>query len=347
MTGRRALSRALRILPVALAVTLAAQNPPADEQGVLMVYRQMEQADRRGDGRLWFSLRDRKTLDSMDAKVKDMILQSGRARPSVQYDALAVRVHGTQAVLAGRVTDSQGGTTQYAAVLFTIEGQRWKVAREQWSDRPFDPFVLSAWLPPQDGAFLRDGPPWKGIAYATLNTQVLAKLEMPWKIQATIDETFLYIRFEANAQLLAPGSRLGPLAGRTGTAGGPPSPPSMRVKILPASEPPVTDPDFVVSVTDLVSTHRGFNAIDRAESNYYSVAYSLLVQNGTGDEIFESTIGENVDSTLLDVADRFIDVKLPLSGLGIENPPKDQVEMEEAGSVFRVLPFKVKPYTVK
>jgi hypothetical protein len=73
------------------------------------------------------------------------------------------------------------------------------VAREQWSDRPFDPFVLFAWLPPEAGAFLRDGAPWKGIAYATPNPRVLGKSEMPWKIQATMDESYLYVRFEANA----------------------------------------------------------------------------------------------------------------------------------------------------
>jgi len=345
MAGR-ALSRALRILPVSLAASLAAQNPSADEQAVLVAYRQMEQADRNGDGQLWFSLRDRKTLDSMDARVKEMILQGGRARPSVHYEALAAKVRGSQAVLAGKLTDPEGGTTQYGTVLFKLEDQSWKVAREQWSDRPFDPFLLSAWLPPGEGAFLRDGAPWKAIAHAMVNTQVLAKSEMPWRIQATMDESFVYVRFEANAQLLAPGSKLEPQAGRTGSTGGPPSPPPMRIKILPASEPPVTDPDYVISVMDLVSTRRGFDTRDRAEGNY-SVAYSLLVKNGAGDEIFESTIGEDADSLLLAVQDRFIDIKLPLNGLGIENPQKDQVEMEEADSVARVLPFKVEAYVVK
>ena len=111
-------------------------------------------------------------------------------------------------------------------------------------------------------------------------------------------------------------------------------------------EPPVTDPEYVVSVTDLVSTHRGFDASDKAEGNY-SVAYSLFVKNGADGEIFESTIGEDADSLLLAVLDRFIDVKLPLNGLGIENPQNGQVEMEEADSVVRVLPFKVEAYVVK
>ena len=220
------------------------------------------------------------------------------------------------------------------------------MAREQWSDRPFDPFVLFAWLPPEAGAFLRDGAPWKGIAYATPNPRVLGKSEMPWKIQATMDESYLYVRFEANAPLLAPGAKLGPQAGKTGTTGGLPPPPPMRIKILPSAEPPVTDPEYVVSVSDLVSTHRGFDASDKGEGNY-SVAYSLFVKDGAGDEIFESTIGEDAESLLLAVDGRFIDVKLPLNGLGVGDPRKDQVEMEEADSVFRVLPFNVQAYTGK
>jgi hypothetical protein len=151
------------------------------------------------------------------------------------------------------------------------------------------------------------------------------------------------VRFEANAPLLAPGAKLGPRAGKTGTTGGLPPPPPMRIKVLPSSEPPVTDPEYVVLVTDLVSTRRGFESADKGEGNY-SVDYSLLVKNGAGAEIFESTIGEDAESLLLG---RFIDVKLPLSGLGVEDPRKYQVGMEEADSVFRVLPFNVEAYPRK
>jgi hypothetical protein len=170
---------------------------------------------------------------------------------------------------------------------------------------------------------------------------------MPWKIQATMDESFLYVRFEANAPLLAPGAKLGPQAGKTGVTGGLPPPPPMRIKVLPATDPPVTDPDYLVSVTDLVSTHRGFDASDKAESNYYSVAYSLSVKNQAGDEIFENIIGEDSESLLLAVDGHSINVKLPLNGLGVGDPRKDQVGMEEADTVFRVLPFKVEMYVAK
>jgi hypothetical protein len=120
----------------------------------------------------------------------------------------------------------------------------------------------------------------------------------------------------------------------------------MRIKVLPSGEPPVTDPEYVVSVADLVSTHRGFNASDKEEGNY-SVAYSLSVKNEAGDDIFESIIGEDSESLLLAVDAHSINVKLPLNGLGVGDPRKDQVRMEEADTVFRVLPFKVEAYLPK
>ena len=326
------------------AAALAGQNWSGAEQAVVDTFKRMEEADRKGDGQLWFTLRDHKTLDSMDAKVKELILKGGHGRPGVQYEVIAVRVRGEQAVLTGKVTDPQAGTVQHATVLFAMEYQQWKIAREQWSDTAFDPFILSAWMPPDDGAFLRAGAPWKGIPYATPNTQVLGKQEMPWKIQATMDESFLYLRFEANAPVLQPGARLGPQAGKTGVTGGLPPPPPMRIKIIPTADPP-TDPEYIVSVSDLVSTHGGFDSQGKSEASRYSVAYSLFVKNGAGEDIFQCTIGEETTSRLLAVQGRFIDVKLPLSGLGAEGPRTANVTMEEADSVLRVLPYQVEAFS--
>lgn len=335
---------AISLLMLSQAATLAGQNWTGAQQGVMEAYKRMEEADRKGDPQLWFTLRDRKTLDSMDAKVKESIRKGGRSRPAVQYEVHAIRALGTRAVLAGKVTDPQGGTVQYAAVLFGIEDQQWKISREQWSDTPFDPFVLSAWMPPEDGAFLRAGAPWKRVPYATPNAQVLGKQEMVWKIQATVDESFVYVRFEANAAVLQAGAKLGQQAGKTGTTGGLPPPPPMRIKVVPSGDPPPTDPEYVISVSDLVTTHRGFDTKGKPDANRYSVAYSLFVKNGAGEDIFQSMIGEDATSRLLAVQGRFIDVKLPLSGLGVDGPGMPKISMEEADSVFRVLPYKVEAF---
>jgi len=341
--GRPIIPRALSLLVLFQAAALAGQNRTGADQAVVEAFQRMEEADRKGDPELWFTLRDRKTLYSMDARMKEAIRKGGRSRPTVRYEVLAVRVRNTRAVLAGKVTDPQGGTVQYATVLFGIEDQQWKISREQWSDTPLDPFVLSAWMPPEDGAFLRTGAPWKRVPYAKPNTQVLDRQEMVWKIQATVDESFVYVRFEANAPLLPPGARLGPQAGKTGTTGGLPPPPPMRIKVVPSGDPP-TDPEYVISVSDLVSTHRVFDTKGKPQADRYFVAYSLFVKNGAGEDIFQSITGEDATSRLLAVQGRFIDVTLPLDGLGVGVPGKAKISMEEADSVFRVLPYEIQAF---
>src|SRR4051794_39888761 len=113
---------------------------PGAETAVLATYRRMEAADRKGGGEIWFGLRHRKTLDAMDPALKAAIRKGGRARPAVRYDASAIRVLNNHAVLIGKVSDPDSGSTQYDTVLFSIEDHEWKVAREQFSDSPFDPF---------------------------------------------------------------------------------------------------------------------------------------------------------------------------------------------------------------
>ncbi len=341
MGGRPTIPRpAFFLLLVIHSIAAAGQNQAASEQAVRESYKRMEQADRQGDGQLWFTLRDRKTLDSMDARVREAILKGGRRRPAVKYEAIAVRVRGAQAVLTGKVTDSEGGTVQYGAILFALEDQQWKIAREQWGDAPFDPFLLSAWLLPENGSFLRAGAPWKDVPYAAPNPEALGKQEMPWKIQATMDQSFLYLRFEANAPLPLPGAKLGPQTGRTGSTGGLPPPPPMRIKVLPAGDTP-TDPEYVVAVSDLVTTHGGFES---QEGDRYSVAYSLFVRNAAGDDIFQSSIGDGTASPMLAVEGRFIDAKLPLTGLGVDGFGVPKIELVEADSALRLLPYKVEPF---
>ena len=212
MARRRVLSRAQLILLLVLAAALAAQNRSTEEQGVLVAYRQMEEADRHGDGRLWFSLRDRKTLDSMHARVREMILKGGRpaigqirragrkssrhpSRSCRQSDRRAKRHHSVRhSPVQGRrqPLESCQGTVErqalgsFCSVSLVSTGGRRISARRLALER--DPVRHTK-------------PPCTG------------KSEMPWKVQATMDESFLYLRFEANAPLLAPGAKFG-TAGR-------------------------------------------------------------------------------------------------------------------------------------
>lgn len=47
------------------------------------------------------------------------------------------------------------------------------------------PHVGLLFSPEQGGAFMRAGSPWKHIAYAVINTEVVVKKEVMWKMQAT------------------------------------------------------------------------------------------------------------------------------------------------------------------
>src|SRR5262249_23572171 len=152
-------------LMFAQQVASVAETPDAvsrsPEQVVLTAYKRMEEADRKGDGQLWFALRDRKTLEAMPAALKAAIAKGGRSRPKVPDEALAIRTKSNRAMVLGKATDPDAGTVQYQTVLFVVEDDGWKVSREQWGDKAFDPFVLYASLPPEEGAFLRAGAPWK------------------------------------------------------------------------------------------------------------------------------------------------------------------------------------------
>jgi hypothetical protein len=291
----------------------------------------MEEADRKGDGDLWFTLRDKKTLDSMNAALKDAIRKGGRARPAVRYEPLTVRLITDRAVLIGRVTDRAGGTTQYQSVLYVVEDGAWKISREQWSDSPIDSFVLYGWLPPEPGAFAHAGSPWKRVPYASINTEIVGKKDAMWKMQAVFDESFLYLRYEWFAEIPAPGAKVKPEQAAGGKTGGPPSPPAMEIKLRGAGpQPDAGEHDVTVSVSDVVSI---------TGANRYSVNYSMSVKNAAGQDVFEYSISNDSAGHLLAVQDRFIDLRIPLAGLGMADPAQLKVNVEEAGSVLHILPY--------
>lgn len=323
------------------AADTSAVNPAASEQAVLETYKRMEDADRKGDGLLWFGLRDRKTLEAMDPALKAAIRKGGRARPSVRYEAVTVRVLPNRAILFGKVVDPASGSTQYQNVFFVVEDGAWKVAREQWSDAPFDRFVLYALLPPDDGSFIRAGSPWKSIPYANTNKELRDSKELVWKMQATSDEAFLYVRFEANGSIPAPGSKVNSKLAGAGKTGAPSSAPPMRIAI---GGPSTGQQELSFSVSDVVSTQGAFADKGKPAGNRFFVTYTLFVKNGAGEDIFEQSIGDDSGGRLLSVQERFVDARIPLAGLGITDPAAQTIELHEADSVLRILAYSVKRF---
>jgi hypothetical protein len=307
------------------------------EQAVLATYRKMEEADRKGNGALWLALRDRATLNSMNEALKETIRKGGHSRPSIRYEALTTRAAGGRSVILGKVTDPAANTVQYDVVLFVLEDTEWKVASEQLDDKPFDPFVLWAMLEPADGPFTRDGTPWRLLAYASPNGAVVHKEDLLWKVRATVDESFLYVRFESAQVLPAAGAKLRPNVGKAGATGGPPPPPAMRIKNEGVEV-------YSISVNPLVSSAAAVDAKGRPATDHYSVGYTLAVRKNDGEQIYSATIGENSHSYLLAVRDHFIDVRIPVGGLGGEPGTAPKLDLEDADPANRILPYHVETY---
>jgi len=304
----------------------------AAEQSVLETYKRMETADRKGDVEAWFAFRDKKSLDAMNPAVKAAIRKGGRARPQVQYEPVIVRTAASNAVLIGKITDPAAGTTQYQSILFTTEDGAWKVSRERFSESPFDPFVLHGLLPPEGGAFTRAGSPWKKIPYAGVNTAVLGKKEVMWKVQAIFDESFVYVRYEWVSDIPAPGSRVPPDCAAEGKTGGPPPPPVMQIKVTGA-EP--QGRSLTVAANDVVSA---------TGANRFTVSYSMTVKNAAAEDIFDYSLGNDSSGRLLSVQGRYIEVRIPLSGLDVTESAKPKIQLEEQGSVLRILPYAVEHF---
>ena len=200
---------------------------------------------------------------------------------------------------------------------------------------------MYALLEPEDGSFVRAGSPWKPVPYASANTQTVRKEDVIWKTQGTVDEGFVHIRFEAALAVPAAGSKVRPEIGKAGKTGGPSPPQAMRIKVsVPSLD---TQKEYSISVSALVATTDAADAKGKL-SKSYSVTYSLFVKNADGDEVFESTLGDGTSSQMLSVRDRFIDVKIPLAGFGIDPVNQFKVDLEDADSVLRVLPYHVEAF---
>jgi hypothetical protein len=191
-------------------------------------------------------------------------------------------------------------------------------------------------LEPDEGSFVRGGSPWKAVPYAAANTDIVKKDDVVWKIQGTLDEGFVYVRFEAASLLPAAGSKVKPEVGKVGKTGGLPPPPPMRIRVsVPTLETPK---EYSISVSALVVTTDGTDAKGKPLKTY-AINYSLFVKNAEGDEVFESTLGDGASSHLVAVRDRFIDVRIPLGAFGADLVTPSRVDMEEADSLLRVLPY--------
>ncbi|HET9179969.1 MAG TPA: hypothetical protein VFQ24_16560 [Terriglobia bacterium] len=304
------------------------------EQEVRAVFKQMEKAVREGDPDLGINLYDRATRARVAAARSNY---APVRNPAIHYEALEVAARNDHAALIGKITGVSHGSVQYDRVRFVREDGSWKVAEEVWSEQPVDPAALYAMLPPADGAFARAGLPWERVPYSSANTRWFKPNQIDWRLQAARDESYLYVRFEHTASLPPPNSELDSAMVKAGKSG-PPMPPVMR--IIVAGNPGGRRPVFRFQLAGVIQTRATFGHDGRATSNRYFVQYAMNLGRGDNSDIFNISTGPSYPH-LIDVKGRFLEGKIPLQCLGLDAKSATPVDIEEANSLAKILPYHV------
>jgi hypothetical protein len=312
-------------------------RPTPAESAVTAAYKQLEKAARDGDPDLWLSLHNQATRAQTDEATLNGMRASAKRRgpnPSVRYSLSAVRVLGSRAAVIGSITGLRAGSTEvsYHSLRYVLESGEWKIADETVTDTPPDRRSIYALAPPESGAFLRANSPWATVAYADLNSARFKPEQLPWKMQATQDDAFLYIRFEAAMPLPATGLEIQKTADL-------PEPPG-TVKILTS-----TGPGFEFQLGPVMQTKATYNEATKKYDNRYFVQYSLAVRNATrgvqtGDDIFHASTDDQFGN-LVTANGRFLEIRIPLAALGLNPALHPVIRLEEFNSLPKILPYRV------
>jgi len=308
------------------------------EQQVRAIFKQMEKAVREGDPDLGIKLYDRATRARVAAARSNY---APVRNPAIHYEALAVAARNDHAALIGKITGVSHGSVQYDRVRFVREDGSWKVAEEIWSEQPVDPAALYAMLPPADGAFARAGSPWQRVPYSSANTKWFKPNQIDWKLQAARDESFLYVRFEYTASLPPPNSELVSAMVKAGKSG-PPMPPVMRITI--AGNRGAREPVFRFQLAGVIQTRATFGHDGRATSNRYFIQYAMNLGRGDNSDIFSTSTDQSYPNLIV-VKGRFLEGKIPLQCLGLDGMTAAPVDIEEANSLAKILPYHVQQFS--
>jgi hypothetical protein len=319
---------------VCLSSSAQVQRP---EDAVLAVYRQMELAEQTGNADAWIALWSSKSdVHENASALKGMV----RARPSIRYQATRVLVQKDAAGLIGQFADRSAGqgSDQYLSMRFIRESDGWKILGESFSNVAIDPDSLYALVPPPDGLFAQAGSPWQNVSRATGNTQYYRPEQLRWKLQATYDPTYLYIRIEAASALPSPATEVQgtfPNFIRSGVAR---DWPIMKIRVLGG-----TPREYTFDAADQIEDKAAFDDQGKATSHRHFVVYALTLWKGDH-VVFAASTGFTA-SPLISVGDRFIDMRIPLKTLGIEKSTQT-IEIRDAnGPVGMFAPYAVKLFT--
>lgn len=301
----------------------------SSRDAVVAVFRSLEKSEQTGDGKLYLSVQSRSKLDAAGEKFIQEFSKGFPPDPSVRYTLMGVRIRNDHAAVLGKITRSTSPAPQYYLGKLVLEKGSWKIAEDLLDQEPIDASALEAAVPPEGGAFSRSGSPWSKVPYAAINAKWFKPSEVEWRLQATADESFVYIRFEARAPLPTPGAELPAKATLKEI---PPSPNVMVIRTANGK-------NFSLILSSNPMTRATFDEAGRATSNRFFVQYSFTVKNAAGATLFSGGTRDTF-APLIIVHDRFLDLRLPLKSLFVEGTGSG-IEIREANSLAKILPYQV------
>jgi hypothetical protein len=293
----------------------------------MSAYRLLGKSIREGDAGLWFSLQSKNRLAQATDDQKAEMRKQFVARPGIQYVPLAARAVGPHAAVSGRLDGTE--TKSYEAADYVLEDDAWKVEEENFSENPVDPRALYALVPPSNGDVHTSEFALAAHPLRRVRLEVFQRRRYCWKMQATRDESFLYVRFEAKAPLTNTGLEVYEDKSRPGApvnSGVPSAWPMMKIKISTGDRSQAV---YELQAGDVIQTKSTFDKNGKANSNRFFVLYHLILWDQANHVVFENNSSDTF-TQLINAQDRFIDLKVPLQSLGLVNGQAPQIRIEEA-----------------
>ena len=295
----RSFQGSMKPVLVCFLICIASCQAQRPEDQVLAVYRQMEKAVQRGDGKAFIGLWSREA-ESQAEKIGAQL----RPQPDVHYTSSRVFVQGAEAALLG-----QYASDGFLSLRFVREDGRWKIRDFASSDTAYPAESVYAMVPPPPGAFARAAEPWQNVSPGLDRADAATH---GFQVRAIYDESFLYIRIESPLPIPAPGSQ----------AEKPPMGwPVMKVEVSGVGE-------FVLHATANIGDQATFDHAGRAMSHRHYVAYWLMLERGNH-TLFQAWAGLQ-PNPLIQAGNHFFEVRVPLRAMGIADAIHPRIVVGDA-----------------
>jgi hypothetical protein len=305
------------------------------QEDVLAAFGLVEKAMQDGDGVLLASLMARRVPAGTGTATKISYHAPLSRRPDLHLEPIAVCVRGDQAFVVARYDEPSSAARSFL-VRYGREDGAWRIVDQRTSEAPPYRQAVYAYLPPDGGAFTHAGLPWRGVAYAGASRKDAGQA---WKVQAIRDESFLHVRFEANATLPAHKTAVTADDVEARRTGAPADPPAMAITVTMTDDrQTLVRSSFELQVATTVGSHVASADGANAGAGQHFLAYSVALNSDREETLFASSPG--AFDRLIEVRERFIDVRLPLKSLGLHGRSVPEIEIREAAAPAQT-PYRV------